>query len=99
MFHDSGGSTACRRPPPSFGPSSVFGTTRSGDDSVFTASGSPPQIAPWEAADRDGSDRISTSSATGVAWAQLTANNVTPPSSNATATASSTGRSPNAPVS
>jgi hypothetical protein len=73
--------------------------TRPGDDSVFTASASSPETATWEAADRDGSDRTSTSSATGVAWSRWTVNNVTPPSSDATATASSTGTSPNAPVS
>jgi hypothetical protein len=68
MFQDSGDSTARRRPPSSFGSPGVFGTTRSGGDSVFTASGSSPEIATWEAADLDGSDRTSTSSATGVAW-------------------------------
>jgi hypothetical protein len=63
-----------------------LGTTRSGDDSVFTASGSPSQIATWEAADTDGSDHTPASSATGVAWSRPTANNLTPPPSDATAT-------------
>ena len=39
------GHRLCGQPPSSSGSPGVFGTTRSGDDSVFTASGSSPGIA------------------------------------------------------
>ena len=95
MLQDSAGSTVEACPSTTLRSSSRRGTTRSGASAVFTASGSPSEMATCSPDTSPGQARRSTSSVSSSFWSRLTANSVTAPdSSSRTAVTSRIGTSP-----